>query len=592
MASKLTFRARTLDVAKPLAIYRAEDLPELAADHAINRAVPALPTGMEKEEETEKHLQDILEAQNKGLVKKVAELVIPTPEVMEDTEPLYDALYKSSFKQTRQYIHVQPFSAADQDKPDYDMDEEDIRFFNEDLRDRRKFEVSMITFEDMIDRLEKNSGQTVVSLKEAKMLLKEDDDLILAVYDYWLNKRLETQQCLIPTVKSEPCRGGGGDASSGGGQTAAANPYIAFRRRTEKMQTRKNRKNEEDSYVRMLKLRRDINRAVMLLDLVKRREKLKKEHLNLIADVLEKRFQAEDWDGALYQQVQAQKTTTTSRVLQANYPLASWINAAAAVAGGGGSPQEPALLPLKREKRVYRKRKHHRSGLLLRNGLTAAAGFFKTGNGLNGGSLGGGVSYLSAGLSDGLLLSSDDEHGSSSLGGGGSGRLSDAEADEATATDYDNPFAFRRKAGVQYLAPVESMQADLGRLDDAAMACDMTATYQRGGGGPAFLPAMAPLTLSRAAESLGLCRRRLGRGGRVIIDRIPSRWSGGGGSWWSASVGDPTNVERKGEEEEKEEEMMAVDWTSVVRPLTPPQFQLQDWDPYRVPACEGEVLAV
>ena len=33
-------------------------------------------------------------------------------------------------------------------------------------------QVSMITFEDMIDRLEKNSGQTVVSLKEAKMLLK------------------------------------------------------------------------------------------------------------------------------------------------------------------------------------------------------------------------------------------------------------------------------------------------------------------------------------------------------------------------------------------------------------------------------------
>ena len=35
-----------------------------------------------------------------------------------------------------------------------------------------KLQVSMITFEDMIDRLEKNSGQTVVSLKEAKMLLK------------------------------------------------------------------------------------------------------------------------------------------------------------------------------------------------------------------------------------------------------------------------------------------------------------------------------------------------------------------------------------------------------------------------------------
>ena len=79
--SKLTFRARNLDASKPLAIHRAEELPDLAAESAINRAVPALPTGMEKEEETEKHLQDILEAQNKGLVRRVAELVIPTPEV-------------------------------------------------------------------------------------------------------------------------------------------------------------------------------------------------------------------------------------------------------------------------------------------------------------------------------------------------------------------------------------------------------------------------------------------------------------------------------------------------------------------------------
>ena len=32
----------------------------------------------------------------------------------------------------------------------------------------------------------------VVTLREAKVLLKEDDDLIIAVYDYWLNKRLRT----------------------------------------------------------------------------------------------------------------------------------------------------------------------------------------------------------------------------------------------------------------------------------------------------------------------------------------------------------------------------------------------------------------
>jgi len=44
----------------------------------------------------------------------------------------------------------------------------------------------------MMDRLEKGSGQTVVTLQEAKALIKEDDDLIIAVYDYWLTKRLKT----------------------------------------------------------------------------------------------------------------------------------------------------------------------------------------------------------------------------------------------------------------------------------------------------------------------------------------------------------------------------------------------------------------
>jgi len=42
-----------------------------------------------------------------------------------------------------------------------------------------------------MDRLEKSSGQTVITLTEAKSLLKLDDDFIVAVYDYWLNKRLK-----------------------------------------------------------------------------------------------------------------------------------------------------------------------------------------------------------------------------------------------------------------------------------------------------------------------------------------------------------------------------------------------------------------
>ena len=52
----------------------------------------------------------------------------------------------------------------------------------------------------MMDRLEKGSGQTVVTLQEAKALIKEDDDLIIAVYDYWLNKRLKTVRLILSSI--------------------------------------------------------------------------------------------------------------------------------------------------------------------------------------------------------------------------------------------------------------------------------------------------------------------------------------------------------------------------------------------------------
>ena len=53
----------------------------------------------------------------------------------------------------------------------------------------------------------------------------------------------------------------------------------------------------------MLKLRRDINRAVMLLELIKRREKIKKEKLVLIAEVFEKRYQTKDYSGEIISEV-------------------------------------------------------------------------------------------------------------------------------------------------------------------------------------------------------------------------------------------------------------------------------------------------
>lgn len=50
-----------------------------------------------------------------------------------------------------------------------------------------------------------------------------------------------------------------------------------------------NRKNDEASYEKMLKLRRDLSRAVTILEMIKRREKSKRELLHLTLEIIEKR---------------------------------------------------------------------------------------------------------------------------------------------------------------------------------------------------------------------------------------------------------------------------------------------------------------
>lgn len=77
----------------------------------------------------------------------------------------------------------------DQDIPDYDMDSSDEVFVEQQAQ---RLDLDVLKFEQMMDKLEKSSGQTVVTLNEAKALLKQDDEVSIAVYDYWLNKRLKT----------------------------------------------------------------------------------------------------------------------------------------------------------------------------------------------------------------------------------------------------------------------------------------------------------------------------------------------------------------------------------------------------------------
>ncbi|KAG8227558.1 hypothetical protein J437_LFUL000658 [Ladona fulva] len=511
--SKLSFRARALDAAKPMPIYMAEELPDLPDYSAINRAVPQMPSGMEKEEECEHHLQRAI----------CAGLIIPTPEVYDiGDEESHNKLYSADYKMPRQLIHMPPF-AMEQDIPDYDMDSEDERWVN---AQSRKMDITPLKFEEMMDTLEKASGQTVFTLKEALNVLKENHDCTIAVYDYWLNKRLKTQHPLIPQMR---CEGrSGSSASVGSSASAASNPYLAFRRRTEKMQTRKNRKNDETSYEKMLKLRRDLLRATKILEMVKKREKLKRDYLHLSIQVFEKRYSAGDFGGQLLAELMAKSNRPAFAPLFGNQfgMNQNWANKVS-------SKEEN--IPRK-EKRQYKKRKH------------------KSGVGSARVSLG--MSQLlgpdSAGVyGAGDTMSSEDED---RVGGHSPGVASPSDQDDETDTS-EGTFVFRRKKYCNYHA-VSELSLDMAdiellieleiRLTALTNRCNLPDGLMPLSGGLGNWPwcsreegGMADRKYRYCLTSIskpkprciGFARRRLGRGGRVILDRACSSMDEYWASW-------------------------------------------------------------
>lgn len=451
MTTKLSFRSRQLDPSKPMPIYRAEELPDLGECAAISRGVPVLPSGMEKEEEGEHHLQRAISAQQ--AFGHTGELVIPTPEVQMAASRDYGELYTSDYNLPRQLIHMQLF-AMEQDYPEYDMDSEDEEWF---LKNAKAYpDLTSLQFERLMDKFEQQQqGRSkALELPEAKLLANaknpEEENLVTEIYDYWVDKRLRTRIPLRPTVKQEKREG-----------VSSNSPYIAFRKRTEKMQTRKNRKNDETSYEKMLKLKRDLNRAVNLLDMVKRRERLKRDHLGVTVDIFKKRYELGDYSGQILAEVTAlHRSRSQNNVNQYREQ------------DGKLSRQNDGQI---RRRREYKKRLNNQSNIPQTNRIDQ----FEFGN-------------------------SDEDsfknHNAAS------------EDDEDTP---DGPYTFKRKGGCYYLAPRSPEPGhdnwpwyspeDVGHSQNKYKYC------------VAYLTA-GPVV----RRCIGLTRRRVGRGGRIILDRARS----------------------------------------------------------------------
>lgn len=462
--SKLSFRARALDASKPLPVFRCEDLPDLHEYASINRAVPQMPTGMEKEEESEHHLQRAISAQQ-VYGEKRDNMVIPVPEAESDIA-YYDSLYPGDFKMPKQLIHIQPFS-LDTEQPDFDLDSEDETFVN---KLKKKMDVGALQFEEMIDRLEKGSGQQPVSLQEAKLLLKEDDELIKEVYEYWSKKRKACQSgSVIPVVKQEKRDG-----------SSTNDSYVAFRRRTEKMQTRKNRKNDEASYEKMLKLRRDLSRAVTILEMIKRREKSKREMLHLTLEIVEKRNGMADFGGEVMAEVLAQRALEKPVIPLIPITNSSQYRHTEHDRDYKSKVDKPEVV---RQKRKYEKKV---KPLPLAGSTHSGPAVFNTKD-----------------LNQYDFPSSDDEPFSQMFSGS-------SEVEEEN--DPDGVFGFRRRTGCQYHSVRSGPAGDWPWCDPS----------EGGLGDVRYRYSLTTLTVPR--RCLGLARRRVGRGGRVLLDRAHSDW--------------------------------------------------------------------
>ncbi|XP_075406439.1 enhancer of polycomb homolog 1 isoform X2 [Tenrec ecaudatus] len=471
--SKLSFRARALDASKPLPVFRCEDLPDLHEYASINRAVPQMPTGMEKEEESEHHLQRAISAQQ-VYGEKRDNMVIPVPEA-ESNIAYYESIYPGEFKMPKQLIHIQPFS-LDAEQPDYDLDSEDEVFVN---KLKKKMDICPLQFEEMIDRLEKGSGQQPVSLQEAKLLLKEDDELIREVYEYWIKKRKNCRgPSLIPSVKQEKRDG-----------SSTNDPYVAFRRRTEKMQTRKNRKNDEASYEKMLKLRRDLSRAVTILEMIKRREKSKRELLHLTLEIMEKRYNLGDYNGEIMSEVMAQRQPVKPTYA---IPIIPITNSNQFKHQEAMDVKEFKVNKQDKADLIRPKRKYEKKPKILPS--SAAATPQQTSPAAL-------PVFNAKDLNQYDFPSSDEEPLSQVLSGS-------SEAEEEN--DPDGPFAFRRKAGCQYHAP---------HLDQTGN-WPWTSPKDGGLGDVRYRYCLTTLTVPQ--RCIGFARRRVGRGGRVLLDRAHS----------------------------------------------------------------------
>jgi len=235
----------------------------------------------------------------------VAQLSIPTPDVVLSGAIQYDRLYPARFSQPATYIR---FSSTVEDSTGcpYCMNSTDEAFLSEMNAGKPKvsqcseddFEVIMNFFEETSTAKQPFAAVDNPPVPEYEEMEEAFDDTINAsarrfaseVYEYWQRRRTEKGNRSLQARLKTP-RADAQDADD-------TDPYICFHRR-EVRQVRKTRGRDAQAAEKLKKLRKELEDARQLVALVKQREVGRSRDLTLARQIFEQRVQVRDMKRAL-----------------------------------------------------------------------------------------------------------------------------------------------------------------------------------------------------------------------------------------------------------------------------------------------------
>lgn len=262
--SRPSFRPRPIDLAKALPIIKSSKDLRHEDDVVVNRALPTIATGVDPSEEEERHLQQALLASVFGSSQKPPD--IPVPVVTTVKPPVYN----SKFTLPDHYV---VFDRTDAEclleTIEYDADYKDDAFARETDTPINNIELGMDALEKAQAHAETLMDYSTASPHLVHNLPNLPDSKRKELYQHWHQRRTQHKRPFLRIFQSPP------DPNN-------TDPSVAFRPRDrEGGATIAHRMNTLENYRRATALRDELVMLQQLLANVIDREKLKASMLSL-----------------------------------------------------------------------------------------------------------------------------------------------------------------------------------------------------------------------------------------------------------------------------------------------------------------------